>query len=128
MNLEEYFAHRTGTGVLATSDAEGNVNGALYARPHVLESDRVAFIMADRLSHANLQSNGKAAFIFRSDEEGYTGVRLYLTKLDETSDEAAVEELLGDACRHGSPRSKGTRYRVEFRVDRVRALVGDKEL
>ena len=33
--LSEYFEKTKGTGILATADAEGHVNVAVYARPHV---------------------------------------------------------------------------------------------
>ncbi len=79
MDLSEYFESANGLGVLATASADGQVDLAVYARPHVLAKDTVAFIMADRLSHANLQSNPRAAYLFREDGEGYRGKRLHLT-------------------------------------------------
>ena len=35
--LKEYFDKAKGYGVLATADAAGKVNMAVYARPHVLD-------------------------------------------------------------------------------------------
>ena len=37
MNLADYFENAKGVGVLATADAEGRVNVAVYARPHFLD-------------------------------------------------------------------------------------------
>ena len=37
MNLSDYFENTTGTGVLATADSNGNVDVAIYARPHVID-------------------------------------------------------------------------------------------
>jgi hypothetical protein len=51
MNLAEYFEKTAGRGVLATANADGKVDVAYYARPHVIESETVAFIMKDRRSH-----------------------------------------------------------------------------
>ncbi|HPI23199.1 MAG TPA: pyridoxamine 5'-phosphate oxidase family protein, partial [Spirochaetota bacterium] len=45
MDLKDYFETRQGTGVLATADAQGNVDAALYSRPHVMDDGTVAFIM-----------------------------------------------------------------------------------
>ncbi|MBC8875369.1 MAG: hypothetical protein H8E44_38585 [Planctomycetes bacterium] len=59
MNLREYFENTKGVGVLATADSNGKVNAAIYARPHFLDPDddeTLTFIMAERLSHANVQS------------------------------------------------------------------------
>jgi len=57
MNLEKYFETATGVGVMATADSNGKVDAALYARPHVIDEETVAFIMADRKTHENLDSN-----------------------------------------------------------------------
>jgi len=64
MKLSEYFEKTRGTGVLATSDSSGQVDVAIYARPHFVSEQEIAFIMADRLSHRNLQSNPHAAYLF----------------------------------------------------------------
>jgi len=50
MKLSEYFENTDGTGVLATADDKGNVDAALYARPHCLDETTVAFVMNERLS------------------------------------------------------------------------------
>ena len=55
--LKDYFENTNGVGVMATADKEGKVNTAVYSRPHFLEDGSVAFIMRDRLTHHNLQSN-----------------------------------------------------------------------
>jgi hypothetical protein len=39
MNLKDYFENAKGLGVLATADADGKVNWAVYARPHFLDSE-----------------------------------------------------------------------------------------
>ena len=83
MNLKTYFEETKGLGVLSTADADGRVNAAVYARPYVMEDGSLAFIMRDRLSHHNLESNPHAAFLFREEGPGYKGVRLHLTKTRE---------------------------------------------
>ena len=57
MSLQKYFDEKTGLGILSTADAHGVVNSAVYSRPHVMDEHTIAFIMANRLSHENLQSN-----------------------------------------------------------------------
>ena len=37
MKLSEYFEKIQGIGVLATTDASGQVNQAIYSRPHFLD-------------------------------------------------------------------------------------------
>jgi hypothetical protein len=76
MDLREYFENVKGHGVLATADAEGKVDAAIYGKPHFMDDGSIAFIMADRLTHANLQSNNHAAYLFKEKGKGYKGIRL----------------------------------------------------
>ena len=81
MNVGSFFEGKKGYGVLATADGQGKVDAAIYATPHVIDEHTVSFIMRDRLSHHNLQSNPHAAYLFIEEGGGYKGVRLFLTKL-----------------------------------------------
>jgi len=125
MNLVEYFEQTKGYGVLATADAEGKVNAAIYARPHFMGDDIVAFIMAERLTHENLQSNPWATYIFIEDGEGYKGKRLYLKKVKEEQN----DQLISEICRKCdySHYHIGTRYVVHFTIENVLPLIGDQE-
>lgn len=125
MKLSEYFGSAKGTGVLATANAAGEVDAALYARPHFSGEQTVAFIMADRLSHRNLQSNPHAAYLFVERGEGYKGKRLYLTKVAEETDSLKIQALRRRPlpAEYGIESEPG--FLVHFRVDGVRPLVGD---
>ena len=130
MTLNQYFESVEGIGVLATADAEGKVDVALYSRPHFLGSDdrQLTFIMADRLSHHNLESNPHAAYLFVEEGKVYVGKRLYLTKTGEETDREKIRAI---RRRHLPPECEGddseTRYLVHFRVDAIRPLVGDSQ-
>jgi hypothetical protein len=119
MNDREYFEKTKGVGFLATADSEGRVDIAVYSRPHVIDDQTVAFIMADRLSHHNLQSNPHAAYLFKEEAPGYVGKRLFLTKVREEKD----SELLGSLRRKAYPELKGTESLVYFRIDKVLPLI-----
>ena len=80
MNLGEYFDNAKGHGVLATADADGKVNAAMYARPYFADHKTAVFIMAERLTHANLKTNPWATYLFIESGPGYSGKRLYLKK------------------------------------------------
>ncbi|HNR88515.1 MAG TPA: pyridoxamine 5'-phosphate oxidase family protein [Spirochaetota bacterium] len=121
MDLKEYFETRQGTGVLATADAQGNVDAALYSRPHVMDDGTVAFIMNDRVSHRNLQSNPRAAYLFTESENRRDGIRLYLVKSRETDDPAAIEPLRRHRSAGGDDGKK--LFLVVFTVERTRPLV-----
>ena len=124
MNLADYFENIRGTGVLSTADKDGKVNAAVYSRPHFMEDGTIAMIMRDRLSHANLQSNPHAAYLFIEKGTGYQGKRLYLTKIRE---EEKSELLVKFKRRQLTPEEdaeKGTMFLVIFRIDKILPLVG----
>ena len=83
MDIPEYFENVRGTGVLATADSEGYVDAAVFARPHIMDEKTVAFIMPNRLTHHNLQSNNHATYLFMEQGSGYKGIRLFLIKIGE---------------------------------------------
>ncbi|MCE5328086.1 MAG: pyridoxamine 5'-phosphate oxidase family protein [Planctomycetaceae bacterium] len=125
MKLSEYFQSSNGTGILATSNSSGQVDVAIYARPHFIDEQTVAFIMKDGLSHENLQSNPHAAYLFVERGEGYQGRRLYLTKLTEETDPQKIDALRRRPLPAECSAESGSRFLVHFHVDRVRPVVGD---
>ncbi len=126
MDLKNYFETTTGLGILATADSDGNVDLAVYSRPHVLDGETVAFIMADRLSHRNVQSNPKAAFLFKEDGGGYKGIRLYIEKIGEEKNSPLIDEMRKK--KHGTDTAgeEKDRFLVRFRVTSTRPLTGDR--
>ena len=122
MKLDEYFDQKKGIGVLSTADSEGKVDAAIYARPHFMEDGTLAFIMRDRLSHHNLQSNPHAAYLFKEEGSGYKGKRLFLTRVREEEN----TELLDSLRRRKSAYGNGEdRFLVFFKLDKTIPLVGD---
>jgi hypothetical protein len=124
MDWKGYFDNHTGFGVLSTADVEGRVNAAVYARPHCFEDGTVGFIMPDRLTHANLQVNDHAVYLFREDPKpegrSYVGRRLYLRKVREDEDQQRIAELR----RRSYGDERDGRFLVIFSVDRELPLVG----
>lgn len=126
MDLREYFQKVEGRSVLATSDKEGKVDLAVYGKPHFMEDGSIAFIMADKLSHHNLQTNAHAAYLFMEDGPGYKGIRLFLTKTREEQD----SDLLYSIRRRSYPpeKEKGRpRFLVFFEIDKQLPLIGAGE-
>ena len=122
MDLNEYFDKTEGLGVLSTADASGHVDTAIYARPHVMDDQTVAFIMADRRSHHNLQSNPHAAYLFKEEGNGYSGLRLYLTKTDEEKNSERLQSFIRRKSYEADEASD--LYLVSFRIDKVLGLTG----
>jgi hypothetical protein len=123
VNLKEYFEKAKGIGVLSTADGKGLVDAAIYAKPHIMDKDTVAFIMAERLTHHNLQSNGHAAYLFKEEGLGYKGIRLFLTKVREEKDSELLYSIRSKRYAGGKEEGK-PRFLVFFKVDKILPLVG----
>lgn len=126
MDLKAYFSENKGSGTLATADADGRVNAAVYARPHVLDNETVSFIMRDRLSHSNLQSNPHAAFMYLEEATEHHGIRLYLTRTGEETDSDKISAMRRRTTPDRHPEEE--KFLVTFHVDKVLAAVGSEDL
>ena len=121
MKLKEYFESVKGRGVLATADEDGKVDAAIYATPHFIDDETIAFIMRDRLTHNNLQSNPHAAYLFMEAGQKFVGKRLFLTKTREEQD----SELLYSLRRKKYSDDKNeAKFLVFFQIDKVLPLMG----
>ncbi len=123
MELETYFKSTKGKGVLSTADADGTVNSAIYSRPHFIDN-KLAFIMRDRLSHKNLQSNPRAAYLFVEEGPGYKGKRLMLTKVSEEKNAAQIQTL---QRRKYDETPDEDRFLVFFELDQELPLIGSDD-
>jgi hypothetical protein len=126
MKLSEYFEQTQGIGVLATTDASGQVNQAIYSRPHFPDDDdeTCSFIMSNRLSHDNVKHNPSASYLFIEKGEGYVGKRLSLTVIGEETDPEKIKVI-----RHRNiptiSEEEG-KYLVRFQIEGVRSLIGNE--
>ncbi len=123
MELKEYFDTVKGTGILATSDNQGKVDAAVYSRPHFMEDGTLAFIMADRLTHHNLQSNPYAVYLFMEEGPGYKGQRLFLKRTGEEQDTNRLYEIRRRKYPAKDEEGK-PRFLVFFQVEKVLPLIG----
>lgn len=124
MKLEKYFLNTVGTGVLATADAQGKVNAAVYATPTIIDKDTVAFIMRERLTHDNLQVNPYATFLFTEAGHGARGVRLYLKKMMEKEDPELISTMQRRALNPEQDKALGPKYLVYLTIEKILPLVG----
>ncbi|HBH61636.1 MAG TPA: pyridoxamine 5'-phosphate oxidase [Nitrospiraceae bacterium] len=127
MDLKSYFKTAQGTGVLATADSHGKVNAAIYSRPHVFDDGTVAFLMRQKLSHHNLQSNPYASFLFHESGPGYRGLRLHLKKIKEETDSPLIAKMTRGNLTTEEDMAKGPKYLVHFTVENILPLIGSGE-
>ena len=120
----DYFENVKGRGILATADADGRVDAAVYARPHITEEGHLAFVMNDRLTHANLQSNPHAAFLFIEVGPGLKGRRFLMTRVREDHDADLVASLRRRRYQPGEEEQMKPLVAVFFSIDKELPLVG----
>ena len=128
MDLKSYFENTHGTGVIATADSEGQVNTAIYSRPHVFDDGTVAFLMRKKLTHHNLQSNPHASFLFHERGPGYSGLRLHLKKIKEETDSPLIAKMTRGNLTPEEDKAKGPKYLVHFKVEKILPLIGSGEV
>ncbi len=125
MSLTDYFETAEGTGILATADSEGNVDIAIYARPHITDDETIVLVMSDKLSHTNLQTNPKASYMFIEKSKGYRGKRVYLQKIREENDAELVQSIRRRKRYDEEGETLSGSSAVYFKVNKIRPLVGD---
>ena len=109
-------------------NSKGKVGTAVYGRPHFINEKTIAFIMADRLMHKNVQSNPHAAYLFLESGDRYVGKRLYLTKIKEEKDSDLIDQIRRrESCPAYDRYRHRIKYLVYFRIDKVLPLIGDKK-
>ena len=121
MDQKEYFENTEGNGILATADSNGQVDAAIYARPHFMDDGTIALIMRDRLTHHNLQSNPHACYMFIEKGPGYKGKRLFLSKVREAENSELLQSLQRRQYINEKDESK---FLVFFKIDKELPLVG----
>lgn len=120
MNLKDYFAQNNGTAILATAGREGKVDAAIYSKPHLVGEECVALLMSDRLSHANIQENPYACYLFKQEGPGWQGVRLYLKMVSEERNTELAQSLI----RRNIGDQNVDVNLVYFEVEKILPLVG----
>jgi hypothetical protein len=121
MELKEYFDNTEGKGILSTADGKGQVDAAIYSRPHIMDDGTIALIMRDRLSHLNLQSNSHACYMYIEKGPGYKGKRFFLTKVREEQDSELLQSL---RRRQYIDEKDESKFLVFFKIDKELPLIG----
>jgi len=127
MTLADYLETVTGKGVLATADAAGKVDAAIYSKPHIMADKTLVFIMRDHLTHHNIGSNPYATYLFIEDGRHYRGIRLFLKKIREDTDPELLAKM---TRRHLTPeedKAKGPKFLVYFSLEKILPLIGSGE-
>ena len=124
MKLAEYFQNISGIGTLSTANKDGEVDAAIFSTPHVIDENQVAFIMRDRLTHKNLQSNPFALYLFMEDGAFYKGKRIFLKKIKEDTNSKLIESMSRRRLPPDEDKARGPKFIVYFEITKTLPLVG----
>lgn len=121
MNLSELFI-RSGVGVMSTSSSDGRVTSAVYARPHVIDETTLVWGMTDKRTYQNLSRNRHAAFLFKTADPGFNGVRLSLELL-KTEEEGDLLDTIRKSAETVAGNGISITHAAWFKVTEMRSLI-----
>jgi hypothetical protein len=123
LKLTELFK-KEGRGVIATSNMQGEVNVAIYAVPHIIDDETLAWGMTEGRTYNNIMENPNAAYLYMYAGAGYSGVRLglKLKRIENSGDmldaiKARTSEIVGPEA------SAAVKHAVYFTVIEIRPLI-----
>lgn len=123
MDLAKLFQEQ-GFGVMATANLAGNVNTAIYARPHVIDATTLVWGMTDGRTFHNVAVNPRASFLFKSPDPGFRGVRLYLELLRVEEEGAMLTRIRQNTdAIVGTGAGRAVTHAAWFRIVETRALI-----
>jgi len=112
-----------GRGVIGTASKAGVVNMAVYAVPHIVDAETVAWGMTDGRTWDNVRENPNASYAYFAPGEGFRGARLTLT-LAHTEDSGGMLEKIRERTASSSPGNPlAVKHVAYFKVVETRALV-----
>lgn len=123
MKLQDMFP-AGGRGVIAASDSSGNVNVAVYAKPHIIDEKTVAWGMTEGRTWTCVKENPHAAYLYMNPGPGYSGVRLKISlkELFESGD--MLETVKKHTAEIVSPAAaEAVKHVAYFEVEEVRPLI-----
>ena len=122
MNLRDVLTPG-GRGVIGTSSKTGVVNMAVYAVPHVVDNETVAWGMTDGRTWDNVRENPNASYTYFAPGEGFRGARLTLT-LSHTEDSGTMLAKIRERTAASSPGNpQAVKHVAYFKVVETRPLV-----
>jgi hypothetical protein len=123
MQLSELFSEG-GRGVIATSNLQGEVNVAIYAVPHVIDDETLAWGMTEGRTYKNGAQNPRAAYLYMNPGAGFSGVRLGLKLKRIESSGKMLDAVRIRTSQIVSPAAgAAVKYVAYFTVVEVRALI-----
>jgi hypothetical protein len=88
----------------------------------------MGFITRDRLTRKNLLENSHASYVFHENGEGYSGLRLRLKLVGESTDHALLSKPSRSMRERKGASENAARFLMQFSLEKCFALVGGEEI
>ena len=112
-----------GRGVIGTASKGGVVNMAVYAVPHIVDPETVAWGMTDGRTWDNVRENPNASYAYLAPGEGFRGARLTLS-LSRTENSGEMLAKIRERTEASSPGNPlAVKHVAYFKVVETRPLV-----
>jgi len=125
-NLPEIFQTHP-TGVLSTSDKDGQVNSAIFGSCRLLDDDRVAVGLGDDRTLANLGQSAHATLLFATPGTtvfNWQGARIYLELTELVGSGPVFDQSISDIEQQaGKMAARMITTVALFKVTEVRPLI-----
>ncbi len=123
----EMFNRETRIGALATANANGDVNAAVFGSPRMIDEETVIMAIGDNRSFKYLQENPKASFIVIEPGKNpatWKGIRLYL-EVDTFERYGEVLDSFRENIRKmaGNKSADAIKAAIRFKVVDIRPLI-----
>ena len=112
-----------GRGVIGTASKAGVVNMAVYAVPHVVDNETVAWWMTDGRTWNNVRENPNASYTYFAPGEGFRGARLTLTLSRTEESGAMLAKIRGRTAASSPGNPQAVKHVAYFNVVETRPLV-----
>jgi hypothetical protein len=113
-----------GRGIIASSDSSGNVNIAVYAKPHIVDDKTVAWGMTEGRTWKYLKENPNAAYLYMNPGQGYSGVRLKLSLKEFHESGDMLEKVKKHTAEIVSAAAaEAVKHVAYFEVEEIRPLI-----
>jgi hypothetical protein len=123
MKFAEHFRDG-GMGVMATAGADGAVNTAVYAVPHIVDEETVAWGMTEGRTYRFAKENPHASFLYFEPGGQGKGIRLTLSLKNIESSGKLLEKIRARASETVDPKAgAAVKYVAYFRVEETRPLL-----
>lgn len=130
MNRQELMARfndPSRLGTLATADARGKVDNAVFSALRMVNENTVVLAIGDNRSYANLRQNPQAAYVFFHPDPNpfaWQGARVYL-RLQAADEEGSAFERMVAMVRKmaGDRAADNVKAVLTFGIEEVRPLI-----